>query len=152
MNISDLWEVIVSDYIVFKDNMTKESKKWELPMVCFFIMSALFPLVLVWNDISTIEFIVQEMLFVFLSCYFLYGYMCALKYSVVVTKEKIILGTLREHTEIELKDIQSYSSRKYRKSELYLFSICYNDEKIFIYTRFKDRLEKILEDCKSMAK
>ena len=63
--------------IIIKDDMVKESKVWKNPMIIFFVLAALFPLVLIWNNIKTIEFILGEVFFILVGCYFLYGYLYA---------------------------------------------------------------------------
>ena len=39
--------------IIIKDDMVKESKAWKNPMIIFFVLATLFPLVLIWNNIKT---------------------------------------------------------------------------------------------------
>ena len=130
----------------FKDNMKKESKAWKMPMTIFFVLAALFPLVLIWNNIKTAEFILGEVFFILVGCYFLYGYLYAYKYKVVVTNEKIVLKTLFKSVEVQLKDIKNYNCKRYRKSEFYQFLVFCKDKKILINTRYKDDLEKLLKN------
>ena len=73
-----------------KDDMVKESKRWKLPTILFFILAVLFPLGLIWNDIPSFEIILGEVSFLFIACYFLYGYLYTFRYKVVVTDEKIM--------------------------------------------------------------
>lgn len=131
--------------IIIRDNMTEESKIWKIPMIWFFILAALFPLVLIWNEIKTIEFVLGEMLFVLLGSYFLYGYLYTYQYEIIVTKEKIVLKTLFERIEIEFEDIETYTCKRYRKSRFYQFSICCKNKIILINTRYKNEFEKILQ-------
>ena len=132
--------------IIIKDDMVKESKVWKNPMIIFFVLAALFPLVLIWNNIKTIEFILGEVFFILVGCYFLYGYLYAYKYKVVVTNEKIVLKTLFKSVEVQFKDIKNYTCKRYRKSEFYQFFVFCKEKKILINTRYKDDLEKLLKN------
>ena len=98
--------------IIIKDDMIKESKVWKNPMIIFFVLATLFPLVLIWNNIKTTEFILGEVFFILVGCYFLYGYLYAHKYKVVVTNEKIVLKTLFKSVEVQFKDIKTYKILK----------------------------------------
>lgn len=139
--------------IMMKDDMVKESKRWKLPTILFFILAVLFPLGLIWNDIPTVEVILGEVSFLLIACYFLYGYLYTFNYKVIVTDEKIMLKTLFNNSEISLKDIQSYDYTRYRKSEFYQFRIFFNGKKILIHTRYCDDLEKLLKrNCLIIAK
>ena len=130
----------------FKDNMKKESKAWKNPMTIFFVLAVLFPLVLIWNNIKTAEFILGEVFFILVGCYFLYGYLYAYKYKVIVTNEKIVLKTLFKSVEVQFKDIKNYTCKRYRKSEFYQFLVFCKEKKILINTRYKDDLEKLLKN------
>ena len=132
--------------VIIKDDMVKESKLWKKPMIIFFVLAALFPLVLIWNDIENTEFISGEVFFILFGCYFLYGYLYAHKYKVVVTNEKIVLKTLFKNVEVQFKDIKTYNCKRYRKSEFYQFLLFCEEKKILINTRYKDEFEKILKD------
>ena len=133
--------------IIIKDDMVKESKIWKNPVIIFFALAILFPLVLIWNNIKTTEFILGEAFFTLVGCYFLYGYLYACKYKVVVTDEKIVLKTLFKSVEVQFKDIITYNCKRYRKSEFYQFLIfCKEKKKILINTRYKDNLETLLKN------
>ena len=136
--------------ILMKDDMIKESKRWKIPMILFFALSALFPFALIWNDMKTSEFIAGEIFFILMGCYFLYGYSYTYQYKVIVTNEKIVLKTLFKNTEIELKDIKTYHCKRYGKSEFYQFSILGKDKKILIHTRYQDDFEKLLKENKTI--
>ena len=43
--------------IIIKDDMVKESKVWKNPMIIYFVLAVLFPLVFIWNKINSTEFI-----------------------------------------------------------------------------------------------
>lgn len=131
--------------IIFKDDMVKESKTWENPMLLFFVLAVLFPLTLIWNNIKITEFILGEVFFLIVGSYFLYGYLYAYKYKVVVTNEKIVLKTLFKNVEVQFKDIKTYNCKRYRKSEFYQFLVFCKEKKILINTRYKDDLEKLLK-------
>lgn len=131
--------------IVIQDDMVKESRLWKPPTILFFVVAALFPLVLIGDDIKTIEFIFGEAFFILIGCYFLYGYLYARQYKVVVTNEKIVLKTLFKNTEVQLQDIKYYNCKRYKKSELYQFFISCPEKKILISTRYKDGLEKSIK-------
>jgi len=131
--------------IIFKDDMVKESKTWKNPMLLFFVLAVLFPLTLIWNNIKITEFILGEVFFLIVGSYFLYGYLYAYKYKVVVTNEKIILKTLFKNVEVQFKDIKTYNCKRYRKSEFYQFLVFCKEKKILINTRYKDDLEKLLK-------
>ena len=133
------------DMDIIKDDMVKESKVWKNPMIIFFVLVTLFPLVLIWNNIKTTEFILGEVFFILVGCYFLYGYLYAYKYKVVVTNEKIVLKTLFKSVEVQFKDIKTYNCKRYRKSEFYQFLVFCKEKKILINTRYKDDLEKLLK-------
>ena len=131
--------------IIFKDDMVKESKTWKNPMLLFFVLAVLFPLTLIWNNIKITEFILGEVFFLIVGSYFLYGYLYAYKYKVVVTNEKIVLKTLFKSVEVQFKDIKTYNCKRYRKSEFYQFLVFCKEKKILINTRYRDDLEKILK-------
>lgn len=131
--------------IIFKDDMVKESKTWKNPMLLFFVLAVLFPLTLIWNNIKITEFILEEVFFLIVGSYFLYGYLYAYKYKVVVTNEKIVLKTLFKNVEVQFKDIKTYNCKRYRKSEFYQFLVFCKEKKILINTRYKDDLEKLLK-------
>lgn len=131
--------------IIFKDDMVKESKTWKNPMLLFFVLAVLFPLTLIWNNIKITEFILGEVFFLIVGSYFLYGYLYAYKYKVVVTNEKIVLKTLFKNVEVQFKDIKTYNCKRYRKSEFYQFLVFCKEKKILINTRYKDDLEKLLK-------
>ena len=131
--------------IIFKDDMVKESKTWKNPMLLFFVLAVLFPLTLIWNNIKITEFILGEVFFLIVGSYFLYGYLYAYKYKVVVTNEKIVLKTLFKNVEVQFKDIKTYNCKRYRKSEFYQFLVFCKEKKILINTRCKDDLEKLLK-------
>lgn len=131
--------------IIFQDDMVKESKTWKNPMLLFFVLAVLFPLTLIWNNIKITEFILGEVFFLIIGSYFLYGYLYAYKYKVVVTNEKIVLKTLFKNVEVQFKDIKNYNCKRYRKSEFYQFLVFCKEKKILIYTRYQDDLEKLLK-------
>lgn len=131
--------------IIFKDDMVKESKIWKNPMLLFFVLAVLFPLTLIWNNIKISKFILGEVFFLIVGSYFLYGYLYAYKYKVVVTNEKIVLKTLFKNVEVKFKDIKTYNCKRYRKSEFYQFCCFFNGNQILINTRYKDELEKLLQ-------
>ena len=134
--------------IIIKDDMVKESKVWKNPMIIFFVLAALFPLLLIWNNIKTIEFILGEVFFILVGCYFLYGYLYTYKYKVVVTDEKVYLKTLFRKIELNICDIKKYTCNRYRKSVFYQFNLFINDRKVLINTRYKDEFEKVLKEYK----
>ena len=131
---------------IIKDDMVKESKIWKNPMIIFFVLAILFPLVLIWKNIKTTEFILGEVFFILVGCYFLYGYLYAYKYKVVVTNEKIALKTLFKSIEVQFKDIKTYNCKRYRKSEFYQFLVFCKEKKILINTRYKDDFIDILKE------
>ena len=131
---------------IIKDDMVKESKVWKTPMILFFVLTALFPLVLIWNNIKTTEFILGEVFFILVGCYFLYGYLFTYKYKVVVTNEKIVVKSLFKSVEVQFKDIKTYNCKRYRKSEFYQFLVFCNEKKLLINTRYKDDFEKLLKN------
>ena len=133
---------------IIKDDMVKESKLWKVPMIIFFVLATLFPLVPIWNNINTAEFILGEIFFILIGCYFLYGYLYAYKYKVIVTNEKIVLKTLFKSVEVQFKEIKSYNCTRYRKSEIYQFFVFCKGKKILINTRYKDDLETLLKGNK----
>ncbi len=132
--------------VIIKDDMIKEGKTSKNPMILFFVLSALFPLVLIWNEIKIIEFILGELFFLIITCYFLYMYLYTIKYKVSITKDKIILITLFNHIEIEIKDIKTFNCKRYRKSQFYQFLIFTNNKKTLINTRYKDEVGKLLKN------
>lgn len=131
---------------IINDDMIKESKIWKIPMIIFFVLTALFPLALIWNDIHSIEFIFGELFFALMSCYFLYGYLYTHKYRVIITTEKIELKTLFKSIEIKLKDIKAYYCKRYKKSEFYQFFVFAEGKNTIINTRHKDDLETLLKE------
>ena len=124
---------------IINDSMKKESKMWESLMITFYVLAAMFPLVLIWNEIKITEFILCEVFLILIGSFFLYGYLYTYK-----SKEKIILKTLFKNIEIKIKDIKAYNCKRYKKSEFYQFLIFYEDHKTLINTRYKDALEKFL--------
>ena len=131
--------------IIIKDDMIKESKSWRPPMIIFYILSALFPSVPIWNDITMTEVILGEIFFILIGCYFLYGYLYTYKYKLIVTNEKIFLKTLFKTIEIKIENIKTYKCKRYKKSEFYQFFILCNEKKFLINTKHRDDLEKLLK-------
>ena len=109
--------------ILVSDHMKKESQLWKIPMIVFFVLTCLFPFALFWNNLKVSEFVLGELFFLLVGCCFLYGYLYAVHYQVTVSSEKIVLHTLFKRTEIEIKDIEAYTSKRYKKSEFYQFCI-----------------------------
>ncbi len=132
--------------VIVKDDMIKEGKTSKNPMILFFVLAALFPLVLIWNEIKIIELILGELFFLIIACYFLYVHLYTIKYKVSITKDRITLITLFNHIEIEIKDIKTFSCKRYRKSQFYQFLIFTNNKKTLINTRYKDEVEKLLKN------
>ena len=56
--------------IIIKDDMIKESKSWKKPMIIAFILSVLFPLVPIWNNISNTDVILGEIFFILIRLVF----------------------------------------------------------------------------------
>ena len=134
--------------IIIKDDMVKESKVWKNPMIICFVLAALFPLVLIWDNIKTTEFILGELVFLLFGCDFLYGYLYAIKYKVEFDNNKLYLKTLFKKIELNICDVKKYTCNRYRKSVFYQFNLFINDKKILINTRYKDEFEKVLKDYK----
>lgn len=130
--------------IIIRDDMIKESKLWKIPMIFFFFLTTLFPMILFLGNIKIMEFVLGEIFFLLIDCFFLYGYFYTCKYKVLVTSEKIILKTLFKSTEIHFKDIVSYNYRRYRKSDFYQFIVFSKEKKVLINIRYKDELEKMI--------
>ena len=103
--------------ILIKDNFTKESKIWRMPMILFFVLARILPFVLIFNHVSIKEFIQMEIFLITVGCYFLYLYLYTYKYNVTVTEEKIILETLFKRTDVNFKDIKEHSCNKYKKTQ-----------------------------------
>ena len=134
---------------IMNDDMVKESEIWKKPMALFFILAAMFPFVLIWNEMKTLEFVLGEAFFILIGCNFLYRYLYACKYKIIVNGEKINLKTLFKNIEIEFKDVKTYHCKRYRKSQFYRFTVFYKDQRICIYTRFKNELEELLKENKT---
>ena len=138
--------------IIIKDDMIKESKSWKKPMIIAFILSVLFPLVPIWNNISNTDVILGEIFFILIGCYFLYGYLYTYKYKIIVTNEKIVLKTLFKTIEIKIENIKTYKCKRYKKSEFYQFFILCNEKKYLINTKHREDLEKLLKEIKPNMK
>ena len=138
--------------IIIKDDMLKESKLWKKPMIIAFILSALFPLVPIWNDIFITDIILGEIFFILIGCYFLYGYLYTYKYKFIATNEKIVLKTLFKTIEIKNEDIKTYKCKRYKKSEFHQFFVFCNKKKFLINTKYRDDLEKLLKEITSNIK
>lgn len=138
--------------VIIKDDMLKEGNTSKNPMIIYFTLSAIFPIVIIWNKIKIIEFILGELFFLIIACYFLYVYLYAIKYKVSITKDRITLNTLFNHIEIDIKDIKTFSCKRYRKSQFYQFLIFTNNKKTLINTRYKNEFERILTDNKNKQK
>ena len=128
------------------DNMKKESKHWKFAMLFFLVLTLLFPLVLMWNDLENYEFILGQSFFVLTCFYFLYGYMYTDRYNICVTREKVIIKTMFRRTEVLTKDIETYSCKRIRRSEMYQFLVSVNGTKVLISTRYRDDVEKLLKE------
>lgn len=138
--------------VIIKDDMLKEGNTSKNPMIIYLALSAIFPIVIIWNKIKIIEFILGELFFLIIACYFLYVYLYAIKYKVSITKDRITLNTLFNHIEIDIKDIKTFSCKRYRKSQFYQFLIFTNNKKTLINTRYKNEFERILTDNKIKQK
>lgn len=126
------------------DNMKKESKLLKAPMICFFVLAAIFPVALVWNELENYEFILGQLFFILSGCYYSFAYLYNKNYTVLISTEKIVLHTLFKEIEITIANVKKYDCKRYRKTEIYQFILFENNKKILINTRFKDELEMVL--------
>ena len=134
---------------VIKDDMLKESKYWKNPMFFSFFLTALFPTTLVWNSMKTIEFILGELSFFLIACFFLYAFLYTCKYKILVTSEKIILRTIFKSIEIQINEVSTYAYKRYRKTCFFQFTVFLKRGKVVLYTRYKDELKEILDRNKA---
>lgn len=136
--------------ILLIDDMKKESKVWLFPMILFFLLSILCPIIVKFvyqgNGFSDRDLIFAALIFILIASYFLYGYLYAIKYKVTVTTDKIILKTLFKNLQLNISDIKNYLFKRYKKSVFYQFTIFYLDQKILINTRYYGELDKILKE------
>ena len=132
--------------ILINDNLKKESTVLRNFSILFFALSILFPLGLIWNDIETIYFIIEEAFFLVVTIVFFWNFMVLYKYNLIVTKNRIILTTLiKKNLEIELKEVKSYTCKAFWKRGFYLFTLSLKDKNTSVVTRFKNELEEILK-------
>lgn len=137
------------DNEIISDDMKKESKLWRSPMIVSFSLAILFPLVLIWNTLTTTEFVLGLLAFIILGCFFLYGYLYAIKYRVSISIEKIMVKTLFRKVELNMTDIISFSCKRYRKSVFYKFRLSTKEKRLMLSTRYKDEFIKLLEENKT---
>lgn len=78
--------------------------------------------------------------------YILYWWFCVKKYRIEIDDGKVYIETLFERMEIQMKDIEKYSYKRYRRSPLFKFYLFAQGKRYLIYTRFKWELEIILND------
>lgn len=76
----------------------------------------------------------------------LYRWLYAIRYSVEVTEEKVILKTLFRKADIDFKNITYYSNNRYKKSVFYQFKLFTKDKTVLVNTRYRDEFIKILKD------
>ena len=72
------------DTTIIKDDMKKECRLLKTPMIFFSRLAAIFPLVLIWNELENYEFILGQLFFILLGCYFFYAYIYNKNYSVFI--------------------------------------------------------------------
>lgn len=76
----------------------------------------------------------------------LYGWLYAIKYSLKINEEKVVLKTLFRKVEIDISSIEKYTCNRYKKSEFYQFNLFLKDKRILINTRYKEEFENILKE------
>ena len=134
---------------IFVDNMKKESRLCFYPMIIFFSFSILCPigvkLVPQSDGFSSGDLIAIVISYLLIACFFLYCYLYAIKYQVTVTQESVFLKTLFGSKRIYLSEIESYTCKRYRKSEFYQYNITYRGKRILINIRHYNEFDKILQ-------
>ncbi|MCH5162497.1 MAG: hypothetical protein J1G38_03290 [Clostridiales bacterium] len=133
--------------IILCDNMKKESRIFLVPMILFFVLAALFPIVAILKDFSVKALIIGELVIVLWACLFLYGFLYTKKYNITITNEQIQLKTLFRTVLLNFSDIKEYSYKRYMKSVFYQFKILYLDKKVLINIRYYEALDEILKNA-----
>lgn len=130
------------------DGMKKESRKARnVAVVCylFAILNTLYIYLANNEKYSNSDIRISILYFIF-GTFSLYLWLYAVKYRVMFDNEKIHLKTLFKKIELNICDVEKYTCNRYKKSVFYQFNLFVNDKKILINTRYKEELEKILNN------
>lgn len=131
------------------DGMRKEGKPFRYVLILGYIFAILVPLSnYLMNDYKYRD---GDVLIISLVCFILgtlglYGWLYALRYRIEFNDEKIHLRTLFKKVEISICDIEKYTCNRYRKSVFYQFNLFIKDGKVLVFTRYKEKFEKVLKD------
>lgn len=130
------------------DDMKKESKALKRWMIVLYIAGISF-IVSMWLQFDKellYAYIIISVAVIIYLIYILYWWFCVKKYRIEIDDEKVYIETLFERMEIQMKDIEKYSYKRYRRSPLFKFYLFVQGKRYLIYTRFKWELEIILND------
>ncbi len=130
------------------DGMKKESKLARNLMFFGFVLFLLTFLYMYVNNksLKDKEVLVMFILYLSFGIFGFYVWLYDIKYSLKITKEKILLKTLFRKVEINICSIEKYTCKRYRKSVFYQFNLFIKDKRILVNTRYKDEFIKILEE------
>ena len=131
---------------MIEDGMKKESKLSLILIILGYGVTILILLCWLFGlEEENIKAIIMLCIFQFmLGTFGLYSWLYAIKYKLEFDNEKIHLKTLFRKIELNVKDIEKYTIKRYRKSEFFQFNLFIKDKKVLINTRYKDEFIKIL--------
>ncbi len=148
--------------IIINDNLKKESRMYYGFMVISFIVIGMQIIALIVNFIATgkinivlkirnkqdIVSILSWVMFLYIGFNSLFFFLYYSKYTVVVTNEKIFFKTLFSNIEIDIKDIEMYKLKTFKRSKMGSFNLTIKNrkKKIVIYTRYSDVLNKFFQE------
>ncbi len=130
------------------DGMKNESRKALNVAVVgylFALLNTLYIYLANNGKYSNSDILISILYFIF-GTFSLYGWLYAVKYRVMFDSEKIHLKTLFKEIKLNICDVEKYTCNRYKKSVFYQFKLFVNGKKILINTRYKEELEKALNN------
>lgn len=133
---------------LLKDNMKKESKKFILLIIICYAFSIIMPIAIILTKnefFQKLDIILISLFCFMIGSILLYCWLYAIRYSVEVTEEKVILKTLFRKVDIDFKNITDYSNNRYKKSVFYQFRLFTKDKTVLVNIRYRNEFIEILK-------
>lgn len=130
-----------------EDLLTKESKRFILPLIAFTGYAILSLIVLLVDQRATMKEIAKISMLSFpVAAYFWFSWLTATKYKLIILQDQIIVMTLfRKHT-ISMCNVMSYTLKESQEMSINYFTLYTKDKKLTIATHFKEDLTQLFED------
>lgn len=134
---------------IIVDDMKKESKKWLVMTIVFYILSIVWPLAARFmyqgDDVNISDLILGFLAFFLMGCIALYGYLYSKKYKVEITNHHLKIYTLFKKVKLTIDHINQYKVKKYGLGVFYQFDLTCDEKKYRMYTKYVDELKRILD-------